>query len=165
MLTLSQEEEKRYEELQLMALQFAREGESAILQSMVEAGLSPNTTDNRGNSLLMLSAYNGNISTCKMLLYFGANPNSSNDHGHSILAGAAFKGYLDICKLLVKHGAQIDKKATKNPIVFAAIFGREEVVNYLQSVDNSTNKRNFLDNLMLKIASFLSLFRKKPTSA
>lgn len=164
MPTLSQEEERRYEELQLMALQFAREGENTILQSMIEAGLSPNTTDNRGNSLLMLSAYNANTSTCKMLLEFGANPNSSNDHGHSILAGTAFKGYLDICKLLVEYGVQIDKKATKNPIVFAAIFGREEVVNYLQSVDNSTNKRNFLDNLMLKIASFLSLFRKKSTS-
>ncbi|MDO9265949.1 MAG: ankyrin repeat domain-containing protein [Sulfurimonas sp.] len=165
MLTLSQEEERRYEELQLMALEFAREGENTILQSMIEAGLSPNTTDNRGNSLLMLSAYNGNISTCKMLLEFGANPNSQNNHGHSILAGAAFKGYLDICKLIVEHGAVIDKNATKNPIVFAAIFGREEVVNYLQSVDNSTNKRNFLDNLMPKIASFLSLFRKKSTSA
>ena len=164
MLTLSQEEERRYEELQLMALQFAREGESVILQSMIEAGLSPNTTDNRGNSLLMLSAYNANTSTCKMLLELGANPNSSNDHGHSILAGAAFKGYLDICKLLVEHGAKIDKKATKNPIAFAAIFGREEVVKYLQSVDKSTNKRTFLDNLMLKTASFLSLFRKKSTS-
>lgn len=165
MLTLSQEEERRYEELQLMALQFAREGESTILQSMIEAGLSPNTTDNRGNSLLMLSAYNGNISTCKMLLELGSDPNRQNNHGHSILAGTAFKGYLDICKLIVEHGAVIDRNATKNPIVFAAIFGREEVVNYLQSVDNSTNKRNFLDNLMLKIASFLSLFRKKSTSA
>ena len=164
MPTLSQEEEKRYEELQLMALEFAREGESTILQSMIEAGLSPNTTDSRGNSLLMLSAYNANTSTCKMLLEFGANPNSSNDHGHSILAGAAFKGYLDICKLLVEHGAKIDKKATKNPIAFAAIFGREEVVKYLQSVDKSRNKRTFLDNLMLKTASFLSLFRKKSTS-
>lgn len=165
MPTLSQEEERRYEELQLMALEFAREGESTILQSMIEAGLSPNTTDNRGNSLLMLSAYNGNISTCKMLLELGSDPNRQNNHGHSILAGAAFKGYLDICKLIVEHGAVIDRNATKNPIVFAAIFGREEVVNYLQSVDNSTNKRNFLDNLMLKIASFLSLFRKKSTSA
>jgi ankyrin repeat protein len=92
----------------------------------------------------MLSAYNGHLECSKMLITQGANVNESNDHGHSILAGVAFKGYLSICRLLVENGALIDRRPLKDPILFAFIFGRRDVVNYLQSQTKPRKIHNFL---------------------
>ncbi|MFP4331916.1 MAG: ankyrin repeat domain-containing protein [Campylobacterales bacterium] len=145
---LSQREEERFIELQLYALNLAREGEVETLLSMLQAGLHPNTKDTKGNSLLMLSAYNGHYECSKMLIEQGANVNESNDHGHSILAGVAFKGYLEICRLLVENGAVIDRSPLRDPILFASIFGRKEVVNYLQSQTESRAIYSVLSNPM-----------------
>lgn len=156
MITLSADEERRYTELQNMALDFAREGDTDTLQSMVKSGLPIELKDSRGNTLLMLSAYNGNYETAKMLLQMGADVNSVNDHGHSIIAGVAFKGYLDICKLLVENGAIIDNRFSKSPVVFASMFGRVDIVEYLQSLND---KSSFLKIIALKISRFIKFFR------
>ncbi|QOG11922.1 ankyrin repeat domain-containing protein [Arcobacter sp. FWKO B] len=159
MITLSADEEKRYIELQQMALDFARSGETSTLQSMIKSGLPIELKDSRGNTLLMLSAYNGNYETSKMLVEMGADVNSVNDHGHSIIAGVAFKGYLDICKLLVENGVIIDNRFSKSPIVFASMFGRSEIVSYLQSLDS--DKNSFFQAIMLRLSIFIKTFRKK----
>ncbi len=156
MITLSADEERRYIELQQMALDFAREGDSDTLQSMIKSGLPIELKDSRGNTLLMLSAYNGNYETAKMLVEMGADVNSVNDHGHSIIAGVAFKGYLDICKLLVENGAIIDNRFSKSPVVFASMFGRVDIVEYLQSLND---KSSFLKIIALKISRFIKFFR------
>ncbi len=149
---ISANEEKRYLELQQMALDFARDGETSILQSMLDSGLPIELQDTKGNTLLMLSSYNGNYETSKMLIEYGANINSVNDHGHSIIAGVAFKGYLDICKLLVENGVKIDNRFSKSPIVFASMFGRKEIVEYLQQKQNNTKKSKVL-SFIAKIVS------------
>lgn len=159
MITLSADEEKRYIELQQMALDFAREGDSDTLQSMIKSGLPIELKDSRGNTLLMLSAYNGNYETAKMLLQMGADVNSVNDHGHSIIAGVAFKGYLDICKLLVENGAIIDNRFSKSPVVFASMFGRSKIVKYLQSINQNTKSQTIKGKVLLKISSLIALFR------
>lgn len=132
MENITKEEEARYIQLQQIALDYARVGDTEVLCSMINAGLSVNLLDSKDNSLLMLASYNGNLETCKMLLDNGASPNTHNAHGQSILAGAAFKGYLDICKLLVENGAIIENGITKSPIVFAMMFGRLKVASYLK---------------------------------
>lgn len=137
-----------------MALDFARKGETSLLQSMLEAGLPVNLSNHKGNSLLMLSAYNGNYETSQMLIHFGADVDSVNDHGHSILAGVAFKGYLDLCKLLVENGARIDNRLSKSPLFFASLFGREEVVHYFQTLEKKSFKKVFLFH-SLKLRHFL----------
>ena len=133
---LSPEEEKRYVELQLMALDFARNGEVETLERMIRSGLSVNLADTKGNTLLMLAAYNGELETTNMLLLLGAEIDRRNDRGQTPLGGAAFKGYLDICKALVNAGAEVDADngGGKTPIMFAALFGRVYVVQYLQAV-------------------------------
>ena len=91
-MEVSQEELKRYEELQVLALDFARVGKTQDLKAMLEAGMSVNLTDHKGNTLLMLASYNGNFETTKMLLEFGANVDKKNDKGPPPLAGVCFKG-------------------------------------------------------------------------
>ena len=56
-------DEMRYAELQQMALGFARHGETESLGAMLLHGLPVNLADLKGNSLLMLASYNGNLET------------------------------------------------------------------------------------------------------
>ncbi|MGM0534158.1 MAG: ankyrin repeat domain-containing protein [Campylobacterota bacterium] len=156
---LSAEEEQRYIQLQEMALDFAREGEVPTLASMIEAGLPVNTKDHKGNSLLMLACYNGNLECAQMLIAHGADVNENNDHGHSILAGASFKGYLNIVRVLVENKAVIEKHPMKNPVIFASMFGRKEVVDYLQSIDQ--NPPALKDKLLQNFSRFIALFQSR----
>lgn len=132
---LTEAEEARYAELQRQALDFARTGETALLRLMVEAGLPVNLSDHKGQSLLMLASYNGNLETTQMLLELGADVDRRNDRGQTPLGGVAFKGYLGIAKVLVDHGADIhaDNGGGMTAISFAALFGRRDIVSYLQS--------------------------------
>jgi hypothetical protein len=54
---VSEAEEKRYAELQQLALDFARKGEIEPLASTLEAGMPVNLSDAKGNSLFMLASY------------------------------------------------------------------------------------------------------------
>lgn len=132
---LSEVEEARYAELQRQALDFARQGETALLRLMVEAGLPVNLSDHKGQSLLMLASYNGNYETTLMLLELGAQVDRRNDRGQTPLGGVAFKGNLQIAQLLVEHGADIhaDNGGGMTALSFAAMFGRRDIADYLKS--------------------------------
>src|SRR5258708_27134739 len=93
-------EEKRYAELQHVALNFARNGEANHLAAMLNAGLPVNLSDVKGNSLLMLASYNGEVETTRMLLEHGADADRRNDRGPTPLRGAAFHGHEEIGALL-----------------------------------------------------------------
>ncbi len=131
--TLTTDEEKRYAELQFMALEMARSGETRELEKMVMAGLPVNLQDNKGNSLLMLAAYHDQAETAAMLLRHGAEVDHRNDHGQTPLGGVAFKGNMALLTLLLTAGANInaDNGGGRTPLMFAAMFGHRQVVEYL----------------------------------
>ena len=168
METLSKEDEARYGELQEMALDFARKGQSDILASMLQSGLHVNLSDAKGNTLLMLAAYNGELDTVRMLLSQGALVDQRNDRYQTPLGGAAFKGYLEICKALVEAGAKVDvdNGGGRTPIMFAALFGRVAVVEYLQSVGGKGRDETILGISLRLVArvvlSLKMLFTGKP---
>ena len=130
---LSEEEEKRYEELAKMAFDYARHDECENLEMMIKAGLSVNLKTHKGDTLLMLAAYNNSLNTAKMLLEKGAKVDEKNDRGQTPLAGVCFKGHLKMCELLVKYGANIDENngLGMTPYTFAVMFGRKEVALFL----------------------------------
>jgi ankyrin repeat protein len=162
-------EEKRYAELQRMALDFARHGETENLSAMIQHGLSMNLADVRGNTLLMLASYNGNIETARMLLKNGAAVDCRNDRGQTPLGGAAFKGYAEIVVSLLQHGADIDADngGGMTPLMFAAMFGRTKVVAQLQAHGASPARRNRLGisaRFMMHLARPINLiFGRKAT--
>lgn len=92
----------------------ARQG-SMDLIPYLQAGLPPNLTNNRGDTLLMLAAYHGNVELTRAILtlpldtariqHAPADTNQLNGRGQSILAGAVFKGHDEVIKLLVENGA------------------------------------------------------------
>lgn len=134
-MQVSPEEEKRYEELQVLALDLARAGKTLELKQMIEAGLSANLCDHKGQSLLMLASYNNQLETTKMLIELGAEVDLKNDRGQTPLAGVCFKGHFDLVKLLVENKADVnsDNGMGMTPISFARMFGHHEIVEYLLS--------------------------------
>ena len=139
----TEQELKRYEELQVIALDFARIGKTEDLKAMLQSGMPVNLSDHKGNSLIMLASYNGNLETTVMLVSFGAEVDKKNDRGQTPLAGVCFKGYLDIVKVLVKAGANIyeNNGMGTTPIMFASMFGNYEIVKYLSQQNKTHNMK------------------------
>ena len=167
MTTITTEaEERRYAGLQLLALDYARTGETELLARMIQHGLSMNLADAKGNTLLMLACYHQNRDTARMLLEHQAEVDRRNHRGQTPLGGAAFKGYEDIVALLLEHGAEIDADngAGMTPLMFAAMFGRARVVEQLKAHGASLQRRNRLGlsaNFLVRLARGLArLFRR-----
>ena len=158
-MNVSSDELKRYEQLQVIALDYARYGNTLDLKAMLEAKMPVNLSDAKGNTLLMLASYNGNYDTTKMILSFKPEVDRKNDRGQTPLAGVCFKGYIDIVKLLVKAGANIyeDNGMKTTPLMFASIFGNYEIVDYL----NSKSENRAINRFYLKLSKLFSLFKKR----
>ena len=110
--------------------QLAREGHTEDLAAYIDAGVSVDLTNDRGDTLLMLASYHGHAGTTDALLTRGADPNAANDRGQTPLAGAVFKGDIDIIEALLKHGAD-PGGGSPSAIATAAMFGREDLLHLL----------------------------------
>ncbi len=86
----------------------ARAGDLPIFEQALPAGLPANMTNDKGDTLLMLSTYHGHLLLSSLLLRHGADPNRLNDRGQSPLAGAVFKDETEIVDLLLEAGADVD---------------------------------------------------------
>ncbi|HID93958.1 MAG TPA: ankyrin repeat domain-containing protein [bacterium (Candidatus Stahlbacteria)] len=135
--TISVAEEDRYAQLQLMALDYAREGKTNELQAMIKHGMSVNLLTHKDDSLLMLASYNGHIKTAKMLLEYGANIDKVNQRGQTPLEGVCFKGNLEMVQLLLDHGASPEG----NAVTYAIIFGNRDVLELLKR--HGVDSKNF----------------------
>lgn len=102
----------------------ARRGDQVLIDYL-SAGLPPNLTNNRGDTLLMLACYHGHTDLVRRMLtecpqdairptdpdnpvreWRGRlDPNQLNGRGQSIVAGAVFKGYDAVVRLLIEHYA------------------------------------------------------------
>lgn len=82
-----------------------RTGGTTEIASSVDAGVSPDLTDGKGNSLIMMAAYYGHADTVEVLVDRGADVNALNDRGQSSVAGAVFKGHAAVVSVLLAAGA------------------------------------------------------------
>ncbi|GAA5192705.1 ankyrin repeat domain-containing protein [Arthrobacter gyeryongensis] len=108
----------------------AREGNSQILRSYLNAGAPVGMRTAAGDSLLMLAAYHGHAETVQLLLYHGADANGANDRGQTPLAGAVFKGYTEVARVLIDAGADPDAGAPTARDA-ARMFARTEILGLL----------------------------------
>ncbi|MGI5336712.1 ankyrin repeat domain-containing protein [Streptomyces sp. CA-181903] len=117
------------EVLQLAAKVFdlARHGDTDTLAAYVDAGVPPNLTNDRGDTLVMLAAYHGHPRTVAALLDRGADPNRANDRGQTPLAGAVFKSEDEVVRLLVAHGAD-PAAGVPSAVETAGMFGRQDLL-------------------------------------
>lgn len=111
----------------------ARGGETEQLARYVDEGVPVDLANERGDTLLMLAAYNGHAAAVRALLKRGARPDLQNAHGQTPLAGAAFKGDATVAQVLLEYGAAVDGPCAdgRTPLMYAAMFDRVEVVQLL----------------------------------
>lgn len=143
-------EEDRYAQLQLIALDYAREGDTYGLEKMISHGMNVNLCTHKDDSLLMLASYNGNVQTAKMLLDYGARVDQVNQRGQTPLEGVCFKGNLEMVQLLLDYGASTEGHA----LAYAAMFGNKDVVKVLMERAGGNAKARFLG---LKIEWLVSI--------
>ena len=157
-------EEQRYAELQTLALDFARQGNTESLAPMLAAGLPVNLADHKQNTLLMLAAYHGHEETVRMLLKCGAKVDQRNDRQQTPLGGVAFKGYPEIATLLIMAGAEVDADHGNGmtPLMFARMFGREEVAKVLEAAgaNSAAKSRGLSIGQMSLLMRFLRILAK-----
>lgn len=154
-INITIDEEERYEKLMVLALDFARVGNTKVLEAMVKSGININLSDEKGNTLLMLSTYHGNYETSKMLLENTADTDKRNDRGQTPLGGVAFKGNIEMVKLLLDFDAKIDANngGGKTPLMFAAMFGHKSIVDFLIQKGADTTKQTFMGMSAYKLAT------------
>lgn len=110
---------------------FARTGDDTSLSQYLSAGIPANLTNHKGDTLLMLAAYHGNVETVRIMIEKGADVNAVNDRGQSPIAGAVFKGYDEVVKVLVDEGKADIRAGQPNAVQAAHMFKREECLRIL----------------------------------
>lgn len=108
----------------------AREGNTELLRSYLNAGAPATLTNSSGDSLVMLAAYHGHADTVQLLLHHDADPNAANDRGQTPLAGAVFKGFTDVARVLLDAGADADA-GIPSARDAARMFSRTEILELL----------------------------------
>lgn len=108
----------------------ARNGETEVLRSYLNAGAPATLTNSAGDSLLMLAAYHGHAETVQLILHHGGDANQANDRRQTPLAGAAFKGYTDVARVLLDAGADPDA-GTPSARAAAEMFARKDIQDLL----------------------------------
>jgi len=124
--------------------QFARLGHTQELADLFGQGLPANLRNDKGDSLLMLAAYNGQAETARAILEHGGDPELANDRGQTPLAGAAFKGDRAMAELLLAHGALVDGTGdgTRTALMTAAMFDRLEIIDLLLAHGADPDRRD-----------------------
>ena len=110
-----------------LAMDLARQGETAELLEFIDRGLPLDVQDAEGNTLLMLAAYRGNLVTVRALIERGADVDRRNARDQSPLAGALFKGEDEIVLALREAGADLDA-GTPSARATAEMFGRAHLL-------------------------------------
>ena len=82
----------------------ARTGDASLLD-YVDHGVDVNLTNQDGNTLLMLAAYNGHAELVEGLVGRHADVDKQNARGQTPLAGAVFKKEDAVVRVLLSAGA------------------------------------------------------------
>lgn len=112
------------------ALTAARRGNTKQLVGFLERGLSPDTVDEQGNTLLILATMEGHAKTVKALLNFRPDVSLRNTAGDNAIMIAALKGSTEIFDMLLAAGAPINNPGW-SPLLYAAFEGHVDIVDRL----------------------------------
>lgn len=112
----------------------ARAGKTEELLGLIDQGIPVNLTNSKGDSLLILAAYNDHADLVAGLLERGADVDRLNDRGQTAVSCAVFRQNEEIATSLLDAGADVHL-GTQNPYAVAEMFGLE---NMRQLLDQHT---------------------------
>lgn len=106
-------------------------GDASEVAQLVARGMDPNSTDQSGNTLLILAAREEQPKVvAELLKQRGIKLDARNAAGDSALMLASLRGYTGIVEQLLKAGAAFDHEGW-NPLLYAAFEGRVAIVDLL----------------------------------
>jgi len=117
-------------------------GNTELVESLVDAGADPNTTLRGGETVLMTASRTGKPGPVKALLKRGADVNAKERRGQTALMWAAAEGHTEVVELLLKAGADIHATLPDSgftPFFFAVREGRTGVVRTLLKAGADVN--------------------------
>ncbi len=124
--------------MSLELLEAVRSGNAVLAGELIGRGESPDTRDEKGNTLLMIASYSGNTQLVRQLLDLGANVHLENTSGWTALFMACHnpeldRGFPDVVEMLIEAGADIEKTIGYGirPLMLAAGYGESPVVEVL----------------------------------
>ena len=88
-------------------------GKPKTLQTALEMGIDPNSTDRNGNTIVIIGAQNGNKSIIKPALRFGGHLNKANKNGNTALHYCYEYKYYELADYLISKGADVKKRNKK----------------------------------------------------
>ncbi|MBL8447278.1 MAG: ankyrin repeat domain-containing protein [Zoogloeaceae bacterium] len=112
------------------ALSAAALGHDGDLAALLKRGLDPETVDASGNTLLILAARDGHLSTVDLLLGYRAKVAARNAAGDSALMMAVLKGNKPVVSRLLDAGAPFNHGGW-TPLMYAAFEGQADLVSLL----------------------------------
>ena len=83
-------------------------GQLELCRLLLEAGISPDSSDSDHRTGLMLAAKGGHIAVCRLLLNHGADVNLHDDSALTCLTLSRWSGRREVTSLLLQHGAVDD---------------------------------------------------------
>lgn len=110
----------------------ARNGDTQLLSSAIEAGVPVNLTNSKGDTLLNLAAYLEREETVAMLLAHGADTERVSDMGFTALVCAVFRGNEPIARALLEARAG-QATGHQHAQDVARVFGQEHLLPLLES--------------------------------
>ena len=118
-------------------VQAVMEGDHAEVESLLQAGESPNVTSSDGYTPLMLASAAGGGSMVEMLLKYGAYPDAQTANGVTALALAAGaiageSSVKDTVNALLAAGANPNPNSPTSPLALAALRDHSDAVEALK---------------------------------
>lgn len=102
----------------------------ATVERLLQRGIDVNSTDPRGDSLLIIAAREGHEDVVGRLIAGRARVNARNGAGETALMMAAIKGYLAVVGRLQAAGAEINHSGW-NALLYAAFEGKTVICKFL----------------------------------
>ncbi len=111
----------------------AGDGHAEVVKSMLDLGISPNSTDHENATPLHYAASDGHEDVVKTLLDAGADPNSKDKAGRTPLHLAADEGHYGVVAMLLDNGVEPDQldNHDRTPLMVAAGERHDRVVDLL----------------------------------
>lgn len=119
-LSLNAFAESSYEKM----LSAVEAGEIDTVRALLGRGMDPNTTDPRGNSILMIAARKGDETIVALLIGRRANVGQRSPAGDTALLMACLNGNVPTVRRLLEAGGVLNPKQGWSPLHYAAFAGR-----------------------------------------
>ncbi|WP_346284667.1 ankyrin repeat domain-containing protein [Zoogloea sp.] len=122
-------------------LNAAKLGDAREVSRQVAKGMDVNSTDENGNSLLILAAREDQPKVvAELLRQRGIKLDARNAAGDSALMLASLKGHTEVASLLLGAGADFRHEGW-NPLLYAAFEGRLAIVDLLLTKGANPNAK------------------------